>query len=90
MASFALFQLKKEYSQAGEVSFPGGFKDRQPSSNEGEVNKGRREIFNHDITDPNACSGLHSLNYYSTVQGIKNFLKRLAPFHFLQNWQVGR
>ena len=65
------------------VSALGGFKDRQPSCDNREVNnKGRREVLNHGISEhPNARSGLLSLSYYPTAQEIKSFLNRLAPFH---------
>lgn len=44
VASCALFQSEKEQSQAGEVSFLGGFKDRQPSIRWGSEQRKHRPL----------------------------------------------
>lgn len=61
------------------ISFHPRRVQRQPSSI--IMGKGRTEILNHGIEHPNARSGLHSLSHCPTAQGVKSFLKRLAPFH---------
>ena len=81
VVSCALFQLEKEQSQVGEVSFLGGFKETTFMQRWGSEQRKERDPSPWHHWAPKAHSGLPSWSYYSTAQEIKSFLKRLAPFH---------
>lgn len=52
----------------------------------GGNDKGRRLSSLNTAEPPKALSALHSLNHFSTAQGIKSLLKMLATFQRTDRW----
>lgn len=82
------FLSTRKFTNQKKISFPRGFKDRQPLRNEGGIKAQERKRLSCHITEhSNTLSALHSSKYYWTAHQFYSFLKRLAPFQRTGRWK---